>query len=431
MPPELDPRPKQISPFIKSLVTDVSEPELELTHNEIAVPAIPKCIHDSLVLNGHVVERVVGEFWTARQRQASSIHEVSYRACFKPQLPAFFIKRFTAPGDIVYDPFSGRGTTAIEAALLGRKVIANDVNPLSQILARPRLSIPALSDVESRLNIIPISEGIRANIDLTMFYHPDTEAEIVSLKNYLSDRNTEGAEDELDAWIRMIATNRLTGHSSGFFSVYSFPPNQAVTAESQKKINLKRNQTPEYRNTKKIILKKSKQLIGDLTERDIMYLTRASDTAQFLTGSASQTPQIEKNTVKLTVTSPPFLDIVNYAEDNWLRCWFNSLNLDEIAAGITRAKNLEAWIGTMSAVLNELFRITAPRGVVAFEVGEVRNGKIKLDEHIVPLGVAAGFVCEAIMINSQIFTKTSNLWGVSNNEAGTNSNRIVIFRKIP
>src|SRR5215207_5362108 len=71
------------------------------------------------------------ELWTARQRQACSIHEVSYRACFKPQLPAYFIERLSEEGDVVYDPFSGRGTTAVEAALRGRRVIANDISPLS------------------------------------------------------------------------------------------------------------------------------------------------------------------------------------------------------------------------------------------------------------------------------------------------------------
>jgi hypothetical protein len=60
----------------------------------------------------------VNEFWTAAQRQAHSIHEVSYRACFKPQLPRFFIDRLSQPGDAVYDPFMGRGTTPIEAALV-------------------------------------------------------------------------------------------------------------------------------------------------------------------------------------------------------------------------------------------------------------------------------------------------------------------------
>ena len=64
---------------------------------------------------------LVNEFWTAGQRQAHSIHEVSYRACFKPQLPEFFIERLTSLGDAVYDPFMGRGTTPVQAALMGRR----------------------------------------------------------------------------------------------------------------------------------------------------------------------------------------------------------------------------------------------------------------------------------------------------------------------
>src|SRR5258707_1654148 len=90
------------------------------------------------------------EFWTSRQRQASSIHEVSYRACFKPQLPAYFIDRLSDEGDLVYDPFSGRGTTAVEAALHGRRVVANDINPLSAIFAQPRLEGQHVSQSDAR-----------------------------------------------------------------------------------------------------------------------------------------------------------------------------------------------------------------------------------------------------------------------------------------
>jgi DNA modification methylase len=93
------------------------------------------------------------EFWTSGQRQAHNIHEVSYRACFKPQLPQFFIERLTDPGDTVYDPFSGRGTTAVQAALMGRRPIANDVNPLSEILVRPRLDPPSFESVLARLGV--------------------------------------------------------------------------------------------------------------------------------------------------------------------------------------------------------------------------------------------------------------------------------------
>lgn len=370
-----------------------------------------------------------GEFWTSRQRQASSLHEISYRACFKAQLPKFFIELFTKKNDTVYDPFSGRGTTAIESGLLGRKVIANDVNPLSRILCEPRFFIPDLSLVEERLSSIPINEKRKAEMDLSMFYHPKTESEIVSLKQYLIKRNKSGTEDELDRWIRMVATSRLTGHSPGFFSVYTFPPNQAVSAYRQKLINKKRKQKPEYRDIRKIIFKKSKQLIQGLTVKEILTLRRIGSRALFLNSDARTTKQIDDNSVQLTVTSPPFLDVVQYADDNWIRCWFNDLDLARIAKKITMAQTPVAWAAVIGDVFHELYRITRKGGWIAFEVGEVRNRTIRLDEYVVPMGTEAGFQCKGIVINRQQFTKTSNIWGIKNNHKGTNSNRIVLFTK--
>jgi hypothetical protein len=69
------------------------------------------------------------------------------------------------------------------------------------------------------------------------------------------------------------------------------------------------------------------------------------------------------------------------------------------------------------------------RGFVAFEVGEVRNGKILLEDLVVPAGQAAGLTPEAVLINDQKFTKTSNCWGVDNLKKGTNTNRIVLFSR--
>ncbi len=376
-----------------------------------------------LPVNGNSFPVFTNEFWTAKQRQANPVHEVSYRACFKPQLPRFFIGLFTQKGDTVYDPFNGRGTTVIEAALLGRNIIANDVNPLSLILTRPRIAPPLLSEVEQRLNNIPFEKSARADIDLSMFYHRQTESEIVSLRNYLRKKADEQTEDETDNWIRMVATNRLTGHSPGFFSVYTLPPNQAVSAERQKKINEDRKQKPEYRNVKNLILRKSKQLLKDYSP------AHQKINAQFLNTDASETKKIRSNSVSLTVTSPPFLDVVQYADDNWLRCWFNDIDVAGVSRKITMSKTVEDWSVKMQAVFQELYRITKPGGIVAFEVGEVRNGKVKLEEVVVPLGLNSGFSCESLLINNQIFTKTANIWGVSNNSRGTNSNRIVVFRK--
>ncbi len=386
-----------------------------------------KTVLEAVLINNRKVPLFINEFWTARQRQASSIQEVSYRACFKPQLPRFFINLLTKEGDLVYDPFSGRGTTIIEAALLDRRVIANDVNPLSKMLTAPRLAVPPLSSVMERLSQIPPDSS--TDLDLSMFYHPKTEAEIAALRNYLIGVKADSREDDTDRWIRMVATNRLTGHSKGFFSVYTLPPNQAVSMERQKRINKKRNQQPEYRDTKKLIMKKSRSLTKGLSVIERENLQRASCSASFYKEDARQTFDIPDGHVQLTVTSPPFLDVVQYSQDNWLRCWFNNLDMPDIEKKITMAKTVEQWSLVMGEVFVELYRITRNGGWVAFEVGEVKQGRVKLEEHVVPLGLQAGFECAGIIINQQEFTKTSNIWGVGNNQRGTNTNRIVLFYK--
>jgi len=378
---------------------------------------------------GNRIPRFVNEFWTSKQRQSNAIHEISYRACYKAELPRFFISLLSKPTDIVYDPFAGRGTTIIEAALLNRNVIANDINPISTILSKPRLFIPSYSEVESRLRKIKFRSGLIADIDLSMFYHQETESEIVSLRNYLIKKREKKEENFIDDWIRMVATNRLTGHSKNFFSIYTLPPNQAVTPERQKRINKQRNQKPEYKDIKYIILKKTRDLTSGIEEELIDQLKRISKEAKFLNNDARLTSNIKSNSVQLTVTSPPFLDIVNYVEDNWLRCWFNNIDANQVARNVTITKKLEEWDKIMGQVFIELYRITKRGGYVAFEVGEVRKGEVKLDEHVVPLGISAGFKCLGVVINLQKFTKTANIWGVINNVAGTNTNRIVIFRK--
>jgi len=369
------------------------------------------------------------ELWTSKQRQASSIHEVSYRACFKPQLPRYFVELYTKPGDLVYDPFGGRGTTAVESALAGRRVASNDANPLSAILCAPRLDVPDLERVATRLNEIPFFGGPAPEIDLSMFYHPDTLSQIVSLRKCLLDRRASGSLDSADAWIAMVATNRLTGHSKGFFSVYTLPPNQAVSPKRQILINEKLKQAPELRDVPSIILKKSRQLLKRVSEEELSNLRAASRDALLMTGPASSTPRLADGSVSLVVTSPPFLDVVQYSSDNWLRCWFNGIDADAVAAGITMARNVEDWSKSMLAVFKELYRVVKPGGHVAFEVGEVRKGKLRLEEFVEAIGSDAGFRCERILVNSQSFTKTSNIWGVSNNDKGTNSNRVALFIK--
>lgn len=373
------------------------------------------------------VPTFVNEFWTAKQRQAHSLHEISYRACFKPQLPRFFIERLTHAGDVVYDPFMGRGTTPIEAALLGRVPFGNDVNPLSVLMTRPRLDPPPIEAIIGRLNEINLSNPDEFSDELLVFYHPETLRAIASLKKYFRERRAASALDSVDEWIEMISLNRLTGHSNGFFSVYTMPPNQAVSVKAQRKINERRNQTPPPRDVRAIILKKSRQLLGDCTSATRHTLATVAQRASLLTGPASATPVIASGSVALVVTSPPFLDIVQYADDNWLRCWF--AGIDPKSVKLTVPRKLEAWQAAMTEVFHELHRVLKPGGHLAFEVGEVHAGKTKLEEAVIPCGLTAGLEPLLVLINDQQFTKTANCWGVDNNAKGTNTNRIVLFRK--
>lgn len=375
-------------------------------------------------IHGSEVAVYENEFWTAKQRAGHSLHEISYRACYKPQLPAFFIERFCQPNDVVYDPFMGRGTTLVEAQLHGCRAIGNDANPLSSILAAPRLNPPSLKCVQERLASIelPVQDETNIDPDLLVFFEAQTLAELYAWRTYFRERKQSQTFDDCDAWIQMVACNRLTGHSKGFFSVYTLPPNQATSLNAQRRINEKRNQVPEYRDTKALILKKSRQLLRDPLTKGF-----ARTDYQIECASAEDTPAIPSNSVRLVVTSPPFLDTVEYVGDNWLRMWFCEQTIDP--KRIWQLRSLEDWVERMTRVFRELHRILQPGGLIAFEVGEIRKGKLLLENEVVRAGAAAGLTPECIMIHSQNFTKTANCWGVDNNAKGTNSNRIVVFKK--
>ena len=375
------------------------------------------------------VETFTNEFWTARQHAAHSLHEISYRACFKPQLPAFFIERLTQPGDVVYDPFMGRGTTLIQAALMGRAAYGCDVNPLSRVLCEPRLAPPTMVEVGRAVAEVDFKASDPAPDELLVFYHPDTLRQICALRKHLLVKEAAGALTPGDRWIRMVAVNRLTGHSAGFFSVYTLPPNQAVSANSQAKINARLNQTPPYRDVRSIILEKSRSLLRDCTDVNSTQLARLATRHRIVVGQAARTPQLGDESVSLVVTSPPFLDVVDYRTDNWLRCWFSGV--DSVSVPVTMAKDLDRWKQFVADVLIELRRVLRVGGHIAFEVGEVRGGSIRLDEAVVPGGLAAGLEPLLILVNAQEFTKTANCWGVSNNRKGTNTNRVVVFRRMP
>jgi hypothetical protein len=68
-----------------------------------------------------------------------------------------YIKHYTAPGDLVCDPFTGSGVTPVESLVLGRRAIASDINPVARFITR----MTAVAPVD--LNALQIAyEQVRA-----------------------------------------------------------------------------------------------------------------------------------------------------------------------------------------------------------------------------------------------------------------------------
>ena len=170
--------------------------------------------------------------------------------------------------------------------------------------------------------------------DLHVFFHDTVLARLAALRAWFIARERSSALDPVDGWLRMVCLNRLTGHSPGFFSVYTMPPNQAVGADRQRRINAKRRQSPPRRDVDALILRKSRSLLstGRPPPHPLAMLGVAqADNAEFVTDGS----------VDLVVTSPPFLDVVDYRTDNWLRCWFADIDLETVP--IAAHKTPDAW----------------------------------------------------------------------------------------
>lgn len=405
--------------FLEADAEDVSSDNDEFISSLISFDRFGK---ETELSKQNGINYLVNEYWTSAQRQSHAIHEISYRACFKAQLPEFFIKGLTKKGDVVHDPFMGRGTTPVQAALMGRVASGNDVNPLAILLTRPRLRPVNKAEIERSLSLLDLSAGQVLRDDLLAFYHPKTLAGLEALREWLGRTAPMGEThpDPSADWIRMVALNRLSGHSPGFFSGRSMPPNQAVSIKAQLKINEKLGVSPPERDIQSIIRKKTKSLLrnGGPIHDNGFNLTA---------GNAWSTPSIPDNSVSLVVTSPPFLDIVQYAADNWLRCWFAGIEPDTVKIAIHRSP--DAWTEMVHDVLKEQARILKSGGHVAFEVGEVRSNTVLLEELVWRAASDLPFDKLGVMVNDQEFTKTANCWGVNNGSKGTNTNRIVLLRR--
>src|SRR5580704_2399934 len=137
-----------------------------------------------------------GHLWhIANARWGHSMHTMcSYHGMFPAKVAHYFIQRYSRPGDLVLDPFSGRGTVPLQARVEGRRTISNDLNPLAYALSRAKAHPPAWSAVDSFLRHLETSywrtdcTDPYAPDDIRMLYHPNTLRQICYLRDRLLRR---------------------------------------------------------------------------------------------------------------------------------------------------------------------------------------------------------------------------------------------------
>jgi hypothetical protein len=197
-------------------------------------------------------------------------------------------------------------------------------------------------------------------------------------------------------------------------------------------INKKRRQEPDHRAVAPRIIKKAAQSLRDGITSDFLSIGSAN---QIQEGDARNMNWIPNNSVDLIVTSPPFLDKVDYITDNWLECWFAGVNMRRFAPKVVMSHTVGNWAEFMRQVLSEMARVLKPRSYAVVEVGEVdtSEGRLFLDEIVAReagevRNAGKRLAVEEVLVNQQNFTKLANCFKVDNNTKGTNTNRLVVLR---
>ena len=108
----------------------------------------------ALELPAELPRLAIAPEWKDQQRLwGHSFHPMcSYLASFPAGLAHAFIARWSRPGDVVFDPFSGRGTTPLQACAEGRIGVGNDLNPFAYLLTAAKVEPARPAEARTRLD---------------------------------------------------------------------------------------------------------------------------------------------------------------------------------------------------------------------------------------------------------------------------------------
>ena len=254
----------------------------------------------------------------APRRWGHPLHSLcSYFAMFPPQLPRVFIGWLTEPGDVVYDPFSGRGTVPLEAVLADRRAYASDANPLAVALSEVKVRIPAASQVRRR--IARLERQFRAPAiddvpdDIRMLYSEPTLRQLAYCKAELERSRP------VDAFLVAMLLGLLHGNHSRRGATRGLSismPNTFAMAPGyvRKYIASHRLERPEV------------DVFADAATATWTTRSprrRSTGGKAWVQDTTAPPPEwLCEERVKLVFTSPPYLQVIKYGKYNWVRLWF-------------------------------------------------------------------------------------------------------------
>jgi len=355
--------------------------------------------------------------WKDRQRLwGHSFHPMcSYLASFPAGLAHAFIARYTRPGDVVLDPFSGRGTTPLQACAEGRIGVGNDLNPFAHILTAAKVDPPTKADVKTRVASLRLAWAASADewneladsivahpgssdievpgpgsrpivsagltgaaiggstaargpatvpAEVALAFHPRTLAQLLYLRAGLDP------DERTDRFVLATLTGILHGKSASYLSAVM--PNTFSMAPRYVRDFVERTgfRSPE-RDTFTLLEDKLRRLYRQPlpAARGIALLGDARDAGVRFREALHARGLPER--ARLVVTSPPYLRVVKYGYYNWLRLWllgYDSAAIDEL---LDDAHHRDAYLSFMREVLRGLRSGLADDAVVALVIGDV------------------------------------------------------------
>lgn len=222
-----------------------------------------------------------------------------FPAKYIPQVPRWALREFATEESVVLDPFMGSGTTLVESLGLAGTAYGVDVDPLARLIARAKTSAYSVVHLKNLAQQILSVEGKTTEILLPM-------AGVQNVEHWFA-RNTWS---ELCVIYRAIEELSCSQAERDFFyCVFSSILRWVSNADDQTQKTyvsgtLKKNPPPVWETFKRFLAR----AIAGVQNMD---LQRRVGTAEVMDGSALAIP-LSTSSVDLIVTSPPYLDSVDY-----------------------------------------------------------------------------------------------------------------------